>query len=68
MYKRSVAHFGNPYRIINLIKKARAGENITYVCIGGSITQGAMASHRFGKTVIHLFLRAGFKKASHKLK
>ena len=44
MYKRSVAHFGNPYRIINLIKKARAGENITYVCIGGSITQGAMAS------------------------
>lgn len=42
--ERSVANFGNPYRISRLLEKAAKGEEITYVAIGGSITQRYNAS------------------------
>lgn len=44
MKKRSIAHFGNPYRILRALKKAEKGEKITFVAIGGSITQRYNAS------------------------
>ena len=44
MIKRSVANFGNPYRLSKLFSKAERGEEITYVSIGGSITMGCNAS------------------------
>lgn len=46
MYSRSVVNRGNLYRIEKLINKAENGEEITYVSLGGSITQGAAASCR----------------------
>ncbi|MBQ1279258.1 MAG: SGNH/GDSL hydrolase family protein [Clostridia bacterium] len=42
--ERSVAHKGNPYRILKVLEKAARGEEITYVAIGGSITQRYNAS------------------------
>lgn len=44
MKKRSVASFGNPYRILRLFEKLRRGEEITFAAVGGSITQGYNAS------------------------
>lgn len=44
MFDRSVVNRGNLYRIEKLISKAEKGEEITYVSLGGSITQGAAAS------------------------
>lgn len=35
---------GNNYRLLKLIERSRAGENITVTTIGGSITEGAGAS------------------------
>lgn len=42
--ERSVAVAGNPYRILKVLEKAARGEEITYVAIGGSITQRYNAS------------------------
>ncbi len=42
--ERSVAYSGNPYRILKVLEKAARGESITYVAIGGSITQRYNAS------------------------
>lgn len=44
MKKRSVANFGNPYRILRMLEKAEKGEEITFAAIGGSITQRYNAS------------------------
>ena len=44
MKKRSVANYGNPYRILKMFEKLKRGEEITFVTIGGSITQRYNAS------------------------
>lgn len=41
---RSVTHYGNPYRFVKLFEKIRAGEEITFATIGGSITASCNAS------------------------
>lgn len=43
MIQRSLMQPGNPCRIQNAIRRARAGEKVTLAYIGGSITQGAGA-------------------------
>lgn len=44
MQNRAVASFGNPYRILKLFERAKNKESISFVSIGGSITEGACAS------------------------
>lgn len=44
MKRRSVPNFGNPHRILKAFEKARRGEPVTYVALGGSITQGVGAT------------------------
>ncbi len=44
MLGRSRLFDGNPYRLAKLFEKARRGEKITYVALGGSITQRYNAS------------------------
>lgn len=44
MLERSRLFDGNPYRLAKLFEKARRGEKITYVALGGSITQRYNAS------------------------
>ena len=44
MIKNSVLNNGNPYRILKIFEKLKRGEEITYVALGGSITEGAWAS------------------------
>jgi len=46
MKARSRTFFGNPRGILCAMEKARRGENVTYVALGGSITQGACASRK----------------------
>lgn len=41
---RSVTHRGNTWRLERMFEKAARGEEITYVSIGGSITQGSNAT------------------------
>lgn len=43
MIQRSFMQSGNNYRIKQMLKKAKAGEDVTIAFIGGSITQGAGA-------------------------
>lgn len=43
MIQRSLMNLGNAYRIRKAIAKARAGKDVTFAFIGGSITQGAGA-------------------------
>lgn len=44
MIKRSLMFEGNNYRIKKAIEKARNGEEVTLAYIGGSITEGAVAT------------------------
>lgn len=44
MVERSLKSFGNPYRILKVMEKARRGEEICVVALGGSITQRYHAS------------------------
>lgn len=44
MKENGVLSTGNNARIKNVIQKARAGEDVTLAYIGGSITEGALAS------------------------
>ena len=44
MIERSVKHNGNKYRLLKLFEKASRGEEITFVALGGSITQRYNAS------------------------
>ncbi len=44
MVAKSTIQMGNTCRIAKLIKKAKAGEDVTIAYIGGSITQGAGAT------------------------
>ena len=46
MKARSKTFFGNPGGILRAMEKARRGEAVTYVALGGSITQGACASRK----------------------
>ena len=43
MLEKSLVQTGNNKRLKKAIAKARAGEDVTFACIGGSITQGAGA-------------------------
>ncbi|QEN03437.1 SGNH/GDSL hydrolase family protein [Thiospirochaeta perfilievii] len=43
MIERSLVSMGNPSRLIDVINRAKAGEDVTVSYIGGSITQGAGA-------------------------
>lgn len=43
-FERSKTHLGNPYRLLKLFEKAKKGEEIVFVAIGGSITMGCNAS------------------------
>lgn len=65
MKKRSVANSGNPYRILKLFEKAERGEEITFVAIGGSITQRYNASlpELCYAALIAKWLENKFKKA-----
>ena len=42
---KAVSNKGNLYRIKNVMKRAAAGEKITVGFLGGSITQGSVATH-----------------------
>jgi len=44
MYNRGIIHKGNPYRMLRVMRKALSGEAISVGFIGGSITQGSLAS------------------------
>lgn len=44
MYNRAIMSEGNVLRLANAMKKARNGEEVTVGVIGGSITQGSLAS------------------------
>ncbi|MBX7259941.1 MAG: SGNH/GDSL hydrolase family protein, partial [Candidatus Hydrogenedentes bacterium] len=51
---RSVVSMGNPARLQRAFAKARRGEKVTVGVLGGSITQGAMASkpeNRYGDRI-----------------
>ena len=41
---RAEANFGNPYRLLKLFEKARRGEPISFVAVGGSVTMGCHAT------------------------
>ncbi len=43
MVQRSLLHIGNTERLHRAIEKAKNGENVTLVYLGGSITEGALA-------------------------
>lgn len=43
MLSRSVLNYGNPFRLLKLFEKAAKGEKVTFVVLGGSITQGCNA-------------------------
>ena len=45
MVERALLNFGNPYRILKAFEKGRRGEEICVVTLGGSITQGFVASN-----------------------
>lgn len=45
MYKNAMLNEGNLARLAAVMKKARNGEEITVAVIGGSITQGSLASN-----------------------
>ncbi len=48
MRERALCNYGNPYRLLKLIDKAKRGESITFVALGGSITQGYNSTnHKF---------------------
>ncbi len=40
-----IKNVGNPYRVLQVMEKARRGEEICIVALGGSITQGFVASN-----------------------
>ncbi|MBO6282730.1 MAG: SGNH/GDSL hydrolase family protein [Pseudobutyrivibrio sp.] len=44
-YQKSICNRGNLYRIKQVMKRAAAGEEITVGFIGGSITQGSLATN-----------------------
>lgn len=44
MVERALLNFGNPYRILKAFEKARRGEDVCVVALGGSITQRFHAS------------------------
>ncbi|MBE5920019.1 MAG: SGNH/GDSL hydrolase family protein [Pseudobutyrivibrio ruminis] len=44
-YQKSICNRGNLYRIKQVMKRAAAGEDITVGFIGGSITQGSLATN-----------------------
>ena len=44
-YQKSICNRGNLYRIKQVMKRAVAGEEITVGFIGGSITQGSLATN-----------------------
>lgn len=43
-YKKGIVNSGNPYRLKSVMARAAAGEQIRVGFIGGSITQGSLAS------------------------
>lgn len=45
MIQRSIINEGNTARLANVMDKAKKGEEVTIVTIGGSITQGSSASN-----------------------
>ena len=44
MQLRSEVNLGNPYRLLKMFEKARRGEKISFVAIGGSVTMGCHSS------------------------
>ncbi|MGN0661041.1 MAG: hypothetical protein ACI4JX_04900, partial [Oscillospiraceae bacterium] len=48
MKEASLVSEGNLSRLARVIKKAQAGEEITFACLGGSITQGSSATDNYG--------------------
>lgn len=46
IYKRSLVSTGDTARLKRVFKKARQGEPLTIAVIGGSITEGAITSHK----------------------
>lgn len=52
MKKNSVVSEGNLTRLAKVIDKASKGEEVTIACIGGSITQGSLATDNFGYAYI----------------
>lgn len=48
MKEASLVSEGNLTRLARVIKKAQAGEEITFACLGGSITQGSSAKDNYG--------------------
>ena len=43
-YERGISNPGNLYRMKNLMARAEAGETLNIGFLGGSITQGCLAS------------------------
>lgn len=44
MTEKAIAYRGNPTRIATMMQRAEAGEKLTLVFLGGSITQGSLSS------------------------
>lgn len=69
MYKTALANAGNSARIAKLMKKAQKGGSYTIGVLGGSITQGAVATsvdNRYGNRVLEWW-KANFPKANFTL-
>lgn len=57
MVERSLYQIGNTQRLHKAIEKARAGEKVSMVYLGGSITEGALAEPRAAKCYAALSAR-----------
>lgn len=69
MYKTALANAGNSARIAKLMKKAQKGGSYTIGVLGGSITEGAVAtsaSNRYGNLVLDWW-KSNFPKAKFSL-
>ncbi len=66
--ERALSNLGNPYRFLKLFEKARRGEEIVFVTMGGSITTSCNAScweNHYG-ALLEKWLKDTFPKANIK--
>ena len=66
MLDKALVNLGNQARLAKLMNKAKNGEDITYVAIGGSVTEGAYASDYKTKSyagLTHKWLQSTFPQS-----
>jgi len=69
MLDKALVNLGNQARLAKVMNKAKNGEDITYVSIGGSVTEGAYASDYKTKSyagLTHAWLKKTFPQSNVK--